>query len=72
VAATDQEAMRERIRQAFGLFDAGVSLMRARLRRDHPEADPAEIERLLRDWLATRPGAEHGDASGRPIRLDPP
>jgi hypothetical protein len=64
--------MKARVRAAFDLFEAGVSMKRASLRREHPGADPAEIERLLREWLATRPGAEHGDAVGRPRRLDPP
>jgi hypothetical protein len=70
VRPTDHDAMLERLRQTFDLFDAGVSMMRARLRREHPEADEAEIERLLRLWLSTRPGAEHGDAAGVPRPLD--
>ena len=40
--------------------------MRQNLRRRHPEADEAEIERGLAAWLRHRPGAEHGDAVGRP------
>jgi hypothetical protein len=63
--------MRERLRVAFDLFEAGVSMRRASLRREHPEAGPDEIDRLLREWLATRPGAEHGDAIGRPRPVDP-
>lgn len=62
--AAEREAVVDRLRQTFDLFEAGVSMMRARFRRDHPDADEAEIERLLRVWLATRPGAEHGDAPG--------
>ena len=72
VGTNDGELMRERLRVAFDLFEAGVSMRRASLRREHPHADPDDIERLLREWLATRPGAEHGDAVGTPRVLEPP
>jgi len=72
VTTTDHDLIRARLRQAFDLFEAGVSMRRASLRREHPDARPEDIERLLREWLATRPGAEHGDAVGRPRRLEPP
>lgn len=58
----------ERLHTAFALFDDGVELMRANLRRTHPQATHAEVERLLAAWLAERPGAEHGDGVGRPRR----
>ena len=54
-------------RTTLGLFDTGVDLMRQNLRRNHPEAGDEEIERLLRDWLLDRPGAESGDCPGRPV-----
>ncbi len=60
------DLLRERLRIAFDLHEAGVDLMRQRLRREHPGAPDAEIERRLGDWLRHRPGAEHGDAEGRP------
>jgi hypothetical protein len=41
--------------------------VRARLEREHPDASSAEISRLLDSWLASRPGAEHGDGVGRPV-----
>lgn len=41
--------------------------MRQSLRRRYPHADDAEIKRLMNEWLLTRPGAEHGDAEGRPL-----
>lgn len=63
--------MAKRMRQAFDMFDAGVSLMRARLRRLHPGASDEQIDGLIRVWLRTRPGAEHGDAVGRPRRFEP-
>jgi hypothetical protein len=70
VTTTDRMAMAERLRAAFDLFELGVSIMRTRLRREHPGATDAEIEAMVRQWLSTRPGAEHGDAVGRPITLD--
>ena len=69
---TDHDVMVERLRQTFDLFDAGVSMMRARLRREHPTLDDYGIEQLLGAWLATRPGAEHGDAAGVPRRRADP
>jgi hypothetical protein len=56
----------ERLRIALDLHDAGVEVMRQNLRRRHPGAGEQEIERLLLAWLHERPGAEHGDAVGRP------
>jgi hypothetical protein len=56
-----------RLRLALDLFEAGEAMKRAQLRREHPEAPEAEIESLLLAWLRERPGAEHGDAAGRPI-----
>jgi len=42
-------------RQAFQiileLFDASIDIMRQNLRRQHPEADEAEIETMLQHWL---------------------
>jgi Rv0078B-related antitoxin len=65
----DQElaAAAERLRLALELFEAGESMMRERLRRDDPHADEAEIEARLVAWLHQRPGAENGDAAGRPV-----
>jgi hypothetical protein len=54
------------LRAAFDLFDAGLDLMRQNFRRRHANATEQEIEALLSKWLRSRPGAEHGDASGRP------
>ena len=48
------------------LFDLGVQLMRQNLRRRHPSATDEEIAGFLRVWLEQRPGAEHGDCTGRP------
>jgi Rv0078B-related antitoxin len=43
--------------------------MRQKLRRENPDADEAQIERMLDDWFARRPGAEFGDGDGTPVTL---
>ena len=65
------EALAERLRTAFDLCEVGESMRRAQLRREHPDATEDEIEARLVAWLRTRPGAEHGDAWGRPIAWPP-
>jgi len=65
------EVLAARLRTAFDLCELGESMRRAQLRRDHPDASEAEIEVWLVAWLRTRPGAEHGDAWGRPISWPP-
>jgi hypothetical protein len=64
--ATDGAAAAERLRLALDLYSAGEAMMRQNLRRRHPELDDAGIEQLLIAWLRQRPGAEHGDAVGKP------
>ncbi len=60
-----------RLQTAFDLCEMGESMRRAQLRRERPAATDEEIEALLAAWLETRPGAEHGDAWGRPISWPP-
>lgn len=67
----DPTTLVRRLRQVFDLFEAGLSMKRAQLRRDRPEATEQEIETALRAWLAARDGAEHGDAPERLRRIDP-
>lgn len=62
----DSRSAVEKVRLALQLHEDGVRLQRQNLRRAHPDATAKEIERLLRSWLAHHPGAEHGDAPGRP------
>ena len=59
-----------RLRTAFDLFDAGVALKRQHLRRENPHLSSGEIEALVVAWLRARPGAEEGDAEGRPVRWE--
>jgi hypothetical protein len=56
----------ERLHLALDLFAAGEAMMRQNLRRRFPAATAAEIEDHLLAWLSERPGAEFGDAAGRP------
>jgi len=58
-----------RLRLALDFFDTGEAMMRQRLRRLHPDWPPARIENALGHWLHERPGAEAGDAVGRPTAL---
>ena len=46
-------------------------MMRAKLRRQHPDYSEAEVEQALEAWLLTRPGAEHGDGVGVRREFDP-
>jgi hypothetical protein len=45
-----------------------VEMMRARLRREHPDATEEAIDTLLGKWLRERPSAPYGDAEGA-VRL---
>ena len=63
----EREAAAGRLRAALELFETGVAMMRQRLRREHPEWSDTELEAHLVQWLQDRPGAEHGDAVGRPV-----
>jgi hypothetical protein len=69
-ARPSAETLRERLLATFEMFDFGVDMMAANLRRRHPDASPEEIERLLDAWLLERPGAEEGDGPGVPVSLE--
>jgi len=56
-----------RFRLALDLFATGEAMMRQRIRRLHPDWTPALVESRVVRWLHERPGAEHGDAAGRPV-----
>lgn len=58
---------RARARLTFDLSETARRMMAMNLRRRNPTATEEEIERRLVEWTMTRPGAEHGDAEGRPI-----
>ncbi|WP_437512378.1 hypothetical protein [Sorangium sp. So ce1099] len=63
----DPTRLAEKLRLAFDLHEAGVTLMRQNLRRRLPEATETEIDERLAAWLLERPGAEFGDAEGQPV-----
>jgi Rv0078B-related antitoxin len=50
----EHDAIRDRLLQTFELFEFGVEMMAATLRRKHPDATPERIEELLDHWLAKR------------------
>lgn len=58
------ESPAERMRVALDLYEVGEGMMRARLRRERPDADDAEIDAAIVAWLQHRPGAEFGDFPG--------
>ncbi|HMB79679.1 MAG TPA: hypothetical protein VKI43_06415 [Vicinamibacterales bacterium] len=68
-AETDDPAAK--LRLACDLFDSGVAMMRQTLRRRRPSAPDSAIADELAAWLRERPGAEFGDAPGRPRDLSP-
>lgn len=43
------------MRSALEMHELGVQLYRQRMRREHPEASQAEIDSLVRGWLAAPP-----------------
>jgi hypothetical protein len=55
----------ERFATTLDLFETGVRMRRASLRRAHPDLSDAEIDVLLARWLSERPGAEQGDGPQR-------
>jgi len=63
-------AVLKRMEVTFDLCETAEVIMRQNLRRRNPGLDAAGIERLLIEWRHRRPGAEHGDAVGRPIPKD--
>lgn len=67
IAVKDLSAEAQRLLLAFDLHEAGVGMMRQKLRRENPKLDDGTIEKLLQAWLVERPGALYGDGAGVPI-----
>jgi hypothetical protein len=65
----ERERCARRLRTALELADAGIAMQRAKYRRQNPDASDDEICRMMREWLHDRPGAEHGDSTGRVVEL---
>jgi Rv0078B-related antitoxin len=55
-----------KLRTALALFESGVALKRAQLRRQDASASEAQVSKRLAAWLRTRPGATYGDSAGEP------
>ncbi len=68
IEATPDVTLAQRLRIALDLFEFGADMMRQKLRRETPNATEAEVQTRLVSWLQDRPGAEHGDGVGRPVR----
>jgi hypothetical protein len=61
----------QRLDDALELADLAERMVRARIRREHPELSEVEVEveaRVLA-WLQERPGAVDGDAEGSVVEL---
>jgi hypothetical protein len=37
------------------MHELGVRMYRQRMHREHPQADPADIDRMVKTWLAEPP-----------------
>ena len=59
-----------RLEDALELADIAERMVRARLRRVHPELGDSEIEARVLEWLHERPGAVDGDAERQRVELD--
>ena len=60
-------AAARRLLTALELHDLGLALMKQRLRRENPGASEETLKEMFLAWLHERPGAEFGDAVGRPV-----
>jgi Rv0078B-related antitoxin len=56
---------------ALDMYETGVAMKLAQLRRADPAATDDELSHRLDLWLQSRPGAEHGDAEGIPRAFPP-
>jgi hypothetical protein len=61
---SESEIAAKKLRLALDLFDGGVELKLASLRRECPNASEAELRAKLQTWLLERPGAPFGDVAG--------
>lgn len=62
----DPDVLR-RMKIAFDLYETAEQMKRQNILRRNPGATEEEIQEAIREWLHHRPGAEHGDAAGRPV-----
>lgn len=57
-----------KLRLALDMYEVGERMQRARLHRQDPDATDEQIDAAVVAWLRHRPGAEFGDALGRPSK----
>ena len=62
-------SVQQRARETFDLFEVGVSLVRTRLLREHPDATNQEIEAFVREWLVNRSEGAVGHPPPKGFRL---
>lgn len=51
----DPASVAARFRATLELMETGMALQRQNIRRRHPDASEAEIDRLFDEWLLERP-----------------
>jgi hypothetical protein len=61
------ETAARRLEIALDLADLAPEIYEAKVRREAPGLSDAEVAKRVTAWLRTRPGAEDGDAEGRPV-----
>lgn len=66
VSAEPELTPAERFRVAMDLYEFAECVLRQTFLREHPGASDVEVEGAVLAWLRERPGAELGDALGRP------
>jgi hypothetical protein len=54
-AAGEQTPEMKRMQDALEMHEVGVKLYRQRMRREHPQASPDDIDGMVRAWLAEPP-----------------
>jgi hypothetical protein len=62
----------QNLEDALELADLAEKMVRARLRREHPDWTEEALDEQVLAWLHERPGAEHGDAEGTPVHRPAP
>lgn len=62
----DDDSPADRLRLAIDMFEFGLGMQRARLRREHPDADESVIDSAIDEWLLSRPFEPLGGGRGRP------
>jgi len=54
MSTTIKETRAEKLRTAFELFEAGLEMKRASIRRLNPDLNSQEVDFLLHKWLRAR------------------